>query len=219
MRVGGIEHGHARMAAGHQRKLVVDVALLAAVPVQMLGKNVQHDRHVRPRAAARDLAGLVAGQLHRPVLRRRLRVQDFQQRQADVAGQPGAVPGRAQQVRQQRGGGALALGAGHAHRAGQRAVGARVLAEPQRGAADELRALRRCLLRLGPVGTDARRFHHHVETRQGGAGRVGFHLQRTAGFGTRAFGFGLGAEQRQRQARQAPAQRVEGGAALAAPAP
>ncbi|KAG0771577.1 hypothetical protein G6F22_016360 [Rhizopus arrhizus] len=83
-------------------------------------------------ATARHFAGLVAGQLHRPILGRGLRVQHFQQRQADVADQAGAMPRRAQQVRDQRGGGALALGAGHAHGVVHDAVVGRVFGKPQR---------------------------------------------------------------------------------------
>src|SRR3546814_5276891 len=56
----------------------------------------------------------------RPVLRSF--VQQFQQRHADVAGQRRARAAGAQQVREQRGGGALALGAGDA-RSEERRVG------------------------------------------------------------------------------------------------
>ncbi|KAG0917171.1 hypothetical protein G6F32_016467 [Rhizopus arrhizus] len=47
------------------------------------------------------------------------------------------MPRRAQQVRDQRGGGALALGAGHAHGVVHDAVVGRVFGKPQRGAADD----------------------------------------------------------------------------------
>ena len=84
------------------------------------------------------------------------------------------MPGRTQQMRQQRGGRALALGAGNADRVRQPAIGIGVLAEPQRGTADELCALRQCVLRLGLVRADARRFDHHVERSQQLATELGF---------------------------------------------
>ena len=117
-RIGCVEHGGAGPGGGHQRQLVLDVALLAAMPVQVLGEQVQHHRHLRAHAAGGDVAGLVAGQFDRVELRHAAVGRGFrqlQQRQADVAGQRGAMAAGAQQVRQQRGGGALALGAGHAH--------------------------------------------------------------------------------------------------------
>ncbi|KAG1457303.1 hypothetical protein G6F57_014917 [Rhizopus arrhizus] len=132
VRIGRIEHGDARRGFGDQPQLVFDVTLLAAVPVQVFREKVQHHRHLRMGATARHFAGLVAGQLHRPILGRGLRVQHFQQRQADVADQAGAMPRRAQQVRDQRGGGALALGAGHAHGVVHDAVVGRVFGKPQR---------------------------------------------------------------------------------------
>ena len=73
-------------------------------------------------------AGLVARHLDDPELRLfGSHVHQFQQRHADVARQRGALAGRAQQVRDQRGDRALALGAGDADGARPR-----VLREPQR---------------------------------------------------------------------------------------
>ena len=120
------------------------VARFAAVPVEVLGEEVQHHRDFRRASAS---PRLVAGQLDDPELRRRLDVEQLQQRQADVADQRGALAGRAQQVRDQRGRRALALGAGDA----DRCAAPRVLAEPQRGAADEARALQLPRPRAGDV--------------------------------------------------------------------
>jgi len=167
----------------------------------VFGEQVQHDRDLRVRATARDLTGLVAGQFHRPVLRHRLRVQHFQQRQADVADQPGALARGTQQVRQQRGGGALALGAGHAHGVVHDAIGGSLLGEPQRGTADELRALRGGLQRRLAIRADARRFDHHLERRERRAGDIRTDRQRPLGFLTGRGSFGLRAEQGQRQRR------------------
>ncbi len=61
VRIGGVEQRDTRPRPGHQRQLVFDVARLAAVPVQMFREQVQHQRQLRPRAAAGDVAGLVAG--------------------------------------------------------------------------------------------------------------------------------------------------------------
>ncbi|MCW0417269.1 hypothetical protein NB689_003023 [Xanthomonas sacchari] len=178
MRIGGVEQCDARPRMGDQFELVGDVTRLAAVPVQMLGKQVQHQRQLRPRAAAGHVAGLVAGQFDRPVLRRRHRRQHLQQRHADVADQAGAMAAGAQQVRQQRGGGALALGAGDADAAGHHAVGAGVFGEPQGGAADEAGAARRGGLCLGPVRTDPGRLDHHIERGQALGGGLGLDMQR-----------------------------------------
>ncbi|MCW0424807.1 hypothetical protein NB713_002750 [Xanthomonas sacchari] len=178
LRIGGVEQGDARPRMGDQLELVGDVARLAAVPVQMLGKQVQHQRQLRPCAAAGHVAGLVTGQFDRPILRRRHRRQHFQQRHADIADQAGAMAAGAQQVRQQRGGGALALGAGDADAAGHHAVRASVFGEPQRGAADEARAARRGSLRLGPVRTDPGRLDHHIERGQALGAGLGLDMQR-----------------------------------------
>src|SRR3546814_9325483 len=90
--------------------------LFRSVPVQVLGKDVGHHRDLRAHAAGGDVAGLVARQLDRPQLR--VVFDQLQQRQANVAAQRRAMAAGAQQVRQQRGGRALALGAGDAARAG-----------------------------------------------------------------------------------------------------
>ncbi|KAG0946297.1 hypothetical protein G6F31_014342 [Rhizopus arrhizus] len=170
-------------------------------------------------ATARHFAGLVAGQLHRPILGRGLRVQHFQQRQADVADQAGAMPRRAQQVRDQRGGGALALGAGHAHGVVHDAVVGRVFGKPQRGAADERRALLRRRQRDRLVRADAGRLDHHIERCQRFGRGLTTHLQRALRFRTRRVDFACQAEQAQRQRRQPLTQYRKRGAALAAPAP
>src|SRR5690606_32445293 len=60
------------------------------MPVEVLGEHVERDRDLRSRAAVGDVTGLVAGQLDRPVLR--IRVEQFQQGHADVAGERGAAP-------------------------------------------------------------------------------------------------------------------------------
>ncbi len=207
------------MTAGHQRQLVVDVALLAAVPVQVFREDVQNDGHVRTHATARHFAGLVAGQFNCPVFRRRLRVQHLKQRQADIADQAGAMAGSTQQVRQQRGSGALALGTGHTDRIGQRTARIGVLAEPQRGTADELRTLPQRVLRLGLVRTDAGRLDHHVEARQRLAAYIGFHLQDACGFGACCIGLSSRTEQGQRECWQPRLEYMERGTALTAPAP
>ncbi|MNV81895.1 hypothetical protein D3C71_1755900 [compost metagenome] len=107
------------------------------------------------------------------------------------------MPRRTQQVRQQRGCGALALGAGHAHGIGQVAVGIDVLAEPQRGATDELRALRHRLLRFGLVRADARRLDDHIERGQSFRRQLGFDLQIRITQRCDFHGFGSRTEQRQ----------------------
>ena len=178
-RIGGVEHGDARAALGQQAQLIFDVARLRAVPVQMFGIDIERHRYVRPRPTQADVAGLVARQFDRPELRRLRRiqrVQGFQQRQADVAGQRGAVAAGAQQMRQQRSRGALALGAGDADGASAAALRG-VFAEPQRGAADQARALFHRGQRFGAIRADAWRFDDPFEPAQAlGAGR-GFHYQ------------------------------------------
>ncbi|MCW0438544.1 hypothetical protein NB723_003508 [Xanthomonas sacchari] len=228
LRIGGVEQGDARPRMGDQLELVGDVARLAAVPVQMLGKQVQHQRQLRPCAAAGHVAGLVAGQFDRPVLRRWHRRQHLQQRHADIADQAGAMAAGAQQVRQQRGGGALALGAGDADAAGHHAVRASVFGEPQRGAADEARAARRGGLCLGPVRTDPGRLDHHIERGQALGGGLGLDVQRRIAKRCDLLGFGRRAEQGQRRGRRVPgpgprapaiAQRAVGRAAFPPPPP
>ena len=151
-RVIRIEHRDAWPRARDQRQLVLDVLRLAAVPVQVLGEDVGDHRDVGPYTAGRDIAGLVTRQFDRPGVR--LRIEQLQQGQPDVAGQRRAQAMRAQQMGQQRGGGALALGAGDADRAGRDLTRRGASGEPQRGAADEARALRGGRHRLGPVRTD-----------------------------------------------------------------
>ena len=208
------------LASRQQRQLVVDVALLATVPVEMLGKDIGDDRDFRPRAARRDIARLVARQFDRPEFRRRRRIgsvaASLQQRQADVAGQRGAVATGAQQVREQRRGGALALGAGDAQRARALACSANHSAVPPMN----MRALVRGDQRFRTVGADARRLDHDIERRQAPGAGVGFDGQAAR---RRArphlAASSLVAEQGQRQRRQPRTDRAVGGAAFAAPAP
>ncbi len=218
-RVGSVEQGDPRPAFGHQRQLVAHIARLVAMPVQMLGKQIQHQCQLGTRAAAPDITGLIAGQLDRPIRRRRLRCQHFQKGLADISDQGGAMPGCAQHVRQQRSGGALALGAGDADDARHAAVRLRVFGKPQRGAANEMRALRSGSQCLGAIRADAGRLHDDLESSQRLRAGIGFHLQgricqRTDL--TRLFGV---AEHRQRLSRQARPQRTIRRTSFAPPAP
>ena len=214
-----VEDRDARLGSGEQCKFVVDITRFAAVPVEVLGEDVGRDRDLRRHPGCGNVAGLVAGQFDHPEfwrlhIARLTDILQFQHRQADVPAQRGAVAARAQQVREQRRGGALALGAGDADRA---RVG--VFGEPQRGAADETRAAFGRRQRFRPVGTDARRFDHHLERRQALGAGIGVGGQQCVAQRVRLGDFSGRTEQGQRQCRQTTTQRAIRRAALAAPTP
>ena len=170
--VVAVEDRDMRLGIGQQREFVLDIARFAAVPIQMLGKNIGRNRDVGPHAGRCDVTGLVARQFDRPELRRLLNIEQLQQRHADVAAEGCAVAAGAQQMREQRGRRAFAFGAGDADRA---RIG--IFGEPQRSAADEMRTALRRDQGFGPVRADAGRFHHHVERRQTQTAGVGIDRQ------------------------------------------
>ena len=122
----------ARASRGN-RQLVGDITLARAVPVEVF--LVQIVDHGNGRRAA-EIARLETRQLdHPPVRRSAAGFEQVEQRQADIAGQRDALSTFAQQVRDQRGDRALALGAGDADRA---RLG--MLGKPQRRARGEAHA-------------------------------------------------------------------------------
>ena len=218
-RVCRIQHRDPGLCDSDQRQLVADVARLAAMPVQVLGKQIQYHRDLRPHFAGSHIQGLVAGQLDGPERRRWLRCQHFQQRQADIAGQRRALPTGTQQVGQQRRRGALALGAGDADRVRSNAIRARMLTEPQRASTNETRAVFRSDACRFLVGTDARGLDDNVLGRQRFASHRGFNHQQRIRQAQSLGRFFLATEQSQRQSRQARTQRPIGGMAFTTPAP
>ena len=218
-RIGGVEHGDARVCVRDELQLVLDVTRLAAVPVQVLGEQVQDDRHVRACAAVGDIAGLIAGQFDGPFVRRRPRIQHLQHRQTDIARQDGALSRRTQQMREQRGGRALALGAGDAERMRDHAVVARVFAEPQAGAPDEAGACPGRGHCRGGVGADTGRLDDDLERGKAFGARFDLHRQQRVAQRRGVRGFLFVAEQRQRQRGLPHTHGVMRGAAFTSPAP
>ena len=218
-RVGGVEHGDARLRLRDQRQLVGDVARLRCraspgapgsrlVTMAMCGRD----------AGGGDIAGLVAGQLDRPGV---------------GAGRPAipAAAGRCCRHSAVRSPAARSRCASSAvvvllplvpvtqTALATSPVGIGALGEPQRGAADEARALLRGMHGFGLVRADAGRLHHHVECGQARARGVVLDGQQRIAQRRRFRCLGFAAEQRQRLLRQARTQRRTGGAAFAAPAP
>ena len=107
----GIEDGAvARPLPEHEVHLRVDILLHIGVPIQMVGRDVRHHRHLRRLPHPRQLE---AGQFHDGGILRADLLHIRQQRAPDVPADEGAHACGIQQPGDDRGGGGLAVGAGH----------------------------------------------------------------------------------------------------------
>ena len=163
---GAVAVGHGELGAGlgARGQLVPVVLLDPPVPVEVV--RVQRGDRDHGRRAG-QVGGLVAGHLDDPVVEV-ARVVRVVGHGADVAADHAPVAQAGEQVPGERGGGALALGAGHAQDAPQVRLG-----EPQAQAAHHRDARRGQLGHLGPVPGQARGLHHHVAALEGGQAAVG----------------------------------------------
>jgi acyl-CoA synthetase (AMP-forming)/AMP-acid ligase II len=162
---GAVAVGHGEFGAGlgARGQLVPVVLLHSPVPVEMVRVQRGDRDHGR---RDRQVGGLVAGHLDHPVVEV-ARVARVVGHGADVAADHAPVAQPGQEVPGERGGGALALGTGHAQDAPQVRLG-----EPQAQAAHHRDARRGQPGHLGPVPGQARRLHHHVAALEGGQAAV-----------------------------------------------
>ena len=151
----GDDGAHPRTRA--QRELVAVVAVRPAVPVQVVLRQRRHHDDRRP---CRHVCGLVGGGLHDPPVDVLLDL-GVPRRHAEVAAGEHPVAQPTQQPAHDRGGRALALGAGH----GEHAVAVGVL-EPQPEPAADGDARGLDLQHVRAVAAQPGSLDHHVTSQQ-----------------------------------------------------